>query len=162
MKEGVACHMGSACDERRAPRGILRIPQAGLLVEGMGPVGVEGESTEHRPFGLERERERGSIPPPECLIPPWREARVGGDIIGRAELAGSNGDARWPSPGRGVAPANVDAIEISILEACVRNLPDPPRRALFSITDPGHPHTAILDEDSANGLHQFDLLSGAN
>lgn len=66
------------------------------------------------------------------------------------------------SPGRGVAPANVDAIEISILEACVRNLPDPPRRALFSITDPGHPHTAILDEDSADGLHQLDFLCGPN
>ena len=128
----------------------------------MGPVGVEGEGAERRPFGLERERERGSIPPPERIITPWPEARVGRDINSRAELAGSNGDARWPSPGRGVAPANVDAIEISILESCVRNLPDPPRRTLFSITDPGHPHTAILDQDSANGLHQFDLLSGAN
>jgi hypothetical protein len=44
----------------------------------------------------------------------------------------------------------------------VRNLPDPSRRTLFSITNPGHPHTAILDQDSAYGLHQFDLLCGAN
>src|SRR5580704_9932117 len=110
-----------------------------LRVESVGPVGVESESAERRPFGLERERERGSITSPERFFPPWLEARVGRDIISRAELASTNCDARWPSPRGGVGPANVDSIEISILESCVRNLPDPPRRTPFSITDPGHP-----------------------
>jgi hypothetical protein len=35
-------------------------------------------------------------------------------------------------------------------------------RVLLSIPDPGHPHPAILDQDSADGLCQFDFLCGAN
>ena len=61
------CPVGSGPDRHHPIRKVIGEfgeMQARLLVESVGPVGVEGEGAEHRPFGLEWERERGSIPPP--------------------------------------------------------------------------------------------------
>ena len=131
-----------------------------LLVESAGPVSVEGEGAERRPFRLERERERGPITTLERLIPPVQKSRIGRNILSRAGLAGSNGDGRRPLCDRGVGRPKLDAVEISVVKSGVRD--PPPRRAFFSISDPRHSDSAILHQDSADGVYQVDLLSRAN
>ena len=57
---------------------------------------------------------------------------------------------------------NIDPVEITVVESCIGDPPNPRCRVLFSIPDPCHSHSAILDQDSADGLRQFYLVGGAN
>ena len=65
-----------------------------------------------------------------------------------------------PSPVGDVVPADVDVVEVAVLEAGPRHRLDRARLVVAAVADPGEPKAALGDRRPADGFLQRQLLVG--